>query len=213
MRLYATPSLRGHGRRLEEDGIFVDYFVFLHSSDHFTPKDAIGILRATDLAVMTVTINTEMRSRGFDSNIEVEVISISADVLGGGGDGLVRTGKGLPGRPEPQGVFEGLNHTNRSATVPLPIYGNEHLFDEDRGEGGLGGVENTTGYQADRLHNTSTPLDDDVNRLDAEDNQEVREQGLEDDTSEGDLGGDAGDRADGDHQNRERGRGGGDGNK
>jgi len=82
-RLGATPSLRAHARRLEEDYIFVDYIVLLQGKDSPDPEAATQALLATDPAAMTAQIEAEMTSQGLEQGMRMEVISISADVASG----------------------------------------------------------------------------------------------------------------------------------
>jgi len=79
-RLGATPSLRAHARRLEEDYIFIDYIVVLHGKGAPDPEAATQALLAADPAAMTAQIEAEMTSQGLEQDLALEVISISADV-------------------------------------------------------------------------------------------------------------------------------------
>mmetsp|Transcript_32494 Transcript_32494/g.81781 ORF Transcript_32494/g.81781 Transcript_32494/m.81781 type:complete len:396 (-) Transcript_32494:496-1683(-) len=161
-RPHATsPSLRGDGRRLEHDSIYVDYTLFLDGENVSEPEDAARILRATDSTAMAAKINAEMESQGFEQDMAVEVVRLTAEVLNGGegGSELLDSDPALSTPDHPSDIEGQTAHPDLPDNSSSPFGNNtDHMngvrdcqgrgtnhSDEGRDEGGGSGGRNGEG--------------------------------------------------------------------
>jgi len=105
-----ASSLRGHGRRLEGEGeTRVKYCVFLDSEGAPVPEDAARLLAAMDPAALNSEIAAEIALQGFEQDTAVEVVGITAEVVGAEAASDSLYGAGALGDSEHDGRGEGHN--------------------------------------------------------------------------------------------------------